>query len=351
MGVLKPQLEWIPAGKPQWHKGWINGYARGLDLVLGHLGHEVDYETIMGDTGLAFIVQGEENSPNRIEGAVDVGWWPLEPLGIIRLSFLEKTVGRQIHDVKLPLFPGKLDAATTYRKWFEPTVVSSVDGGRPCLARVGTAWYVVTGYDGDDSPLIGMCSNVQAGKEEIGRVVEPMPPYAALAVGDAMPVIGRKAADVEALKFAVALHRDQVVGPGAEYRGNPPLRRSDEYGKHWRTGLKSFSSWIACLEDTENLGRNYWHSNVVQHLYWNRTTAIRYLQAMQQRHPKTIAQHLQSAVGSYQKVLGELKKVDTGWEAISSTSGRQQLISSIKRISDLEGQAVAELDNAAKAFE
>jgi len=80
MSALKPQLAWIPAGKPQWHSGWIKGYARGLDLILN-------------DIGQAFIMQGEENSINVRDGAVDVGWWPLEPLGIIRLNFLEKTVG------------------------------------------------------------------------------------------------------------------------------------------------------------------------------------------------------------------------------------------------------------------
>lgn len=350
--VLKPQLDWIPEGKLEWHTGWMNGYARGLDLVLQHLGHDVDYVSIMGDTGLAFIMQGEENSPNRPEGAVNVGWWPLEPLGMIRLNFLEQVIGRQIRDLKLPLYPGKLDPAATYEKWFEPSVVSSVENDKPFLARVGTAWYIVTGFDDDgDSPLIGMCTNTQAGREEIDRIVEPMPPYAAFAIGEAIPKIDRKAADLEALRFTVALHRDQVLGPDAAYGGEHALRRSDEYGKHWRTGLKSFSSWIACLEDTQHLGRNYWHSNVVQHLRWNRTTAIRYLEAMQQRHPESIASHLGNAAAKYQDVLGELKNVDTGWEAISSAQGREKLISSIRKISGLEGQAVAELDKAVSALE
>lgn len=351
MSELKPQLDWIPAGKPQWHSGWINGYARGLELVLDYLGHDVDYHTIMGDIGLAFIMQGEENSINVVEGAVDVGWWPLEPLGIIRLNFLEKTVGRGIQDVKLPWSETKYEPVNTYEQWFEPMVVSSVEDNKPCLVRVGSAWYIVTGYDDEELPLIGMCPNEEEGKENIYRIEEPMPPYALPAIGEAIPTIARTKADFEALKFAIALHRDQVLGTNVEYRGAYPLRRADEYGKYWRTGLKSFSSWKACLEDTQHLGQPRWHSNVVGHLYWNRSTAVRYLKAMQKRHSKTTAAHLENAIQRYRAVIAELDKVDTSREAILSVQGRGKLISSIKRITDLESQAVAELEKTIEAFE
>lgn len=351
MSELKPQLDWIPAGKPQWHSGWINGYARGLELVLSYLGHDVDYHTIMGDIGLAFIMQGEENSINVVEGAVDVGWWPLEPLGIIRLNFLEKTVGGEIQDIKAPWNETKKDLDNSYKQWFEPMVISSVENNKPCLVRVGSAWYIVTGYDDEELPLIGMCPNEEEGKERIYRIEEPMPPYALLAIGEAIPTIDRTKADFEALKFAIALHRDQVLGTNVEYRGEYPLRRADEYGKYWRTGLKSFSSWKACLEDAEHLGQPFWHSNVVGHLYWNRSTAVRYLKAMQKRHSKTTAAHLENAIQRYQAVIAELDKVDTSREAILSVQGRGKLISSIRRITDLESQAVAELENTIKAFE
>ena len=124
-----------------------------------------------------------------------------------------------------------------------------------------------------------------------------------------------------------------------------------QYGKYWRTGFRSFSSWIVCLEDTEHLGQPFWHSNVVGHLYWNRSTAVRYLKAMQKRHSKTIAAHLENAIQRYQAVIAELDKVDTSGEAILSVQGRGKLISSIKKIADLESHAVAELENTIKAFE
>jgi hypothetical protein len=275
----------------------------------------------------------------------------LEPLGIVRLNFLEKTVGRKIQDIKLPRFGPKEEPVNTYKQWFEPMVISAVENGRPCLVRVGSAWYIVTGYDDEPFPLIGMCSNEEQGKERIYRVEEPMPPYVSLAVGEPVPTIDRTKADLEALKFAIALHREQVLGTKVGYDGEYPLRRADEYGKYWRTGLKSFSAWIACLEDTEHLGQPFWHSNVVGHLYWNRRTAVRYLKAMQERHSKTIAVHLENAIQRYQAVIAELNKVDTSREAIIvSLQGRGQLIKSIERIMQLESQAVVELEAAVREF-
>jgi len=195
-------------------------------------------------------------------------------------------------------------------------------------------------YDEEEFPLIGMCPNEEEGQEKIYRIEEPMPPYASLAIGEAIPTIDRTKADLEALEFAIALHRDQVLGTDVAYRGEYPLRRADEFGKYWRTGLKSFDSWIACLEDTEHLGKSFWHGNVVGHLYWDRSTAVRYLKAMQKRHSKTAAAHLENAIRAYQAVIAELDTVDTSPEAISSVQGRGKLISSIRKIADLEGQAV-----------
>ena len=68
MSELRPQLDWIPAGKPQWHSGWINGYARGLELVLNYLGHDVDYHTIMG-VSIPQAVEGVSGAGADILGA------------------------------------------------------------------------------------------------------------------------------------------------------------------------------------------------------------------------------------------------------------------------------------------
>ena len=68
-------------------------------MVLEHSGAESDYDTIMGDTGQAFIIQSEEGGP-LIDGAVDVGWWPMAAWGLkLRLEFLGRTVGREVREL------------------------------------------------------------------------------------------------------------------------------------------------------------------------------------------------------------------------------------------------------------
>ena len=118
-----------------------------------------------------------------------------------------------------------------------------------------------------------------------------------------------------------------------------------------RSDHNDLQVWIACLEDTEHLGQPFWHSNVVGHLYWNRSTAVRYLKAMQKRHPEAIATLLENAIQKYEAIIGELKKVDISSEALLSVQGRGKLISSVKEISNLESQAVVELEKTVKAFE
>lgn len=104
------KLDWTPGGG-----GDGSSCARGLQIALGYLGHSVNYDTIMGDSGLTFIAQGEEESSNLIDGAVDVGWWPLDPWGMnIRLNFLEQTVGRRLNSIPWDEDSYKADAAAHY---------------------------------------------------------------------------------------------------------------------------------------------------------------------------------------------------------------------------------------------
>jgi hypothetical protein len=195
-----------------------------------------------------------------------------------------------------------------------------------------------------------MCPNEEQGKERIYRIEEAWPPYALLAVGEAVPRIDRREADIAALRYAVALHRDQVLGPDAAYAGDDALRRVERFGARWRTGLKSLASWIACLEDSEHLGYHYWNANVRGFLIRNRSTAVRYLRAMQGRCVEAVASYLESAIEMYQAVIEEAELADTSQDAISSIPGRRALISRIERITDLERRAVAELDGAVKTF-
>ena len=92
-----------------------------------------------------------------------------------------------------------------------------------------------------------------------------------LASGERTPKIDRASADVKALRYAVALHRDEVLGPAVE--SDVYGVRGAGYGEHRRTGVKSYAAWVKALEDTDNLGEARWHSSVVRHLRINRRSA------------------------------------------------------------------------------
>jgi hypothetical protein len=66
------KLDYVPPTRPEWHQGWINGYARGVQVVVEYLDQrELDYDTVLGDLGVAFMM------PANVAGTPDhndVGW-------------------------------------------------------------------------------------------------------------------------------------------------------------------------------------------------------------------------------------------------------------------------------------
>ena len=337
------KLDWIPVGP-----GEGSSYARGLQIALGYLGHSVDYDTIMGDSGLAFIAQGEEDSSNLIDGAVDVGWWPLDPLGMnIRLNFLEQTVGRRLDFIPADADSYKADAAAHYAQRFAPAVKESIAQGRPCLTRAG-CWFVVSGYDQEELALLGNCTLVD--EKQLMRILQQ--PTALLVPGESLTPMDRKQADLAALRYAVALHRDQVLGASdakATAEWAFPLRDKEAVGKQWRTGLKTFAAWAKCLRDTEHPGQGRWHANMVGHLLYNRGSAVRYLKTMADRHPEEVATHLNNAAAQYEEVLAALRRADTSGEALSSPAGREALAKLVEQVAVLDSQAVQEIEKAVAA--
>lgn len=338
-------LPWIPIGLD-----WTSGYARGLQIALGYVGPSADYDTIMGDSGIAFIAQGEEGSTNLHDGAVDVGWWPLDPFGMnIRLDFLEQTVGRRLDFIPADSDSYKADPAAHYAQRFAPAVKESIAQGRPCLARAG-CWFVVSGYDQEEPAILGNCTLVDT--KELIRAFQQ--PTALVVLGELCDVetMDREQADLAALRYAVALHRDQVLeesDTSAAGEWACSLRDKEAVGKQWRTGRKTFAAWAACLRDTEHPGQPYWHSNVVRHLSLNRGSAVRYLETMADRHPEEVAIHLHNAAAQYERVLAALGKADTSGEALSSAAGREVLAKLAEQVSVLESQAVQEIEKALAA--
>ncbi len=109
--------------------------------------------------------------------------------------------------------------------------------------------------------------------------------------------IDRKKADIEALKYAIALYNDRVLGVKTKALQEYPLRDVEEFNISWRTGVISYLFWINILKDKENFGKHFWHSNVRSFLNINRSSAIVYLKTMQNRHPLIINNHLENYVG------------------------------------------------------
>jgi hypothetical protein len=194
--------------------------------------------------------------------------------------------------------------------------------------------------------MIGMCPNTPEKEVRIDRVTEDMPPFAFVSVGDPIPKMDRVKADMESLKFAIALHRDLVLGMDHEYSGTFALRHGNQYRKYWRTGIKSLHSWISCLEDHDHMGEHYWHSNVKFTLEWNRKSAVRYLEAMKNRHDEIFASCLDNAISKYQTVIELICEADTCEEAMLSVSGREKLISVIREIIMKEQEAVCYLEKS-----
>jgi hypothetical protein len=337
------KLDWTPVGS-----GWVSGYASGLQIALDYLGHSVEYDTIMGDSGIAFIAQGEEDSTNLYDGAVDVGWWPLDPFGMnVRLNFLEQTVARRLEYVPPDSDSYRADRRAHYAQRFARLVKHSIALGRPCLVSA-ECWFIVSGYDQGEPPLLGNCTLVEA--KQLIRI--PQQPWALLVLGESCDTMDRKQADLAALRYAAALHRDEVLGASdadAAAQWASPLRDQEAVGKQWRTGVKTFAAWAECLRDTEHLGQARWHSNVVRHLLLNRGSAVRYLKAMADRHPEEVAVHLKSAAAQYEEVLAALGKADTSGDALSSPPGREALAKLAEQIAELDSQAIEEIEKALAA--
>jgi len=251
-----------------------NPYARGLSIVLESGGTPIEYDEIMGLTGLAFIMQAEDGQP-LVDGAVNVGQWPLASWGFLqRLDFLGKSLGWTIGRVERDADAYEADPGKHYRERFELPVKESIANGQPLLA-IQNQCFVVRGYDDGDPPLLGNWAD--ADDAEDLRI--PVHPWSLIRFEARRPPMRQADIDREALRYAVALFRDE----GSSERF---------------TGQRSFELWIKALRDTQHLGDARWHADMVRHLRINRTSAAVYLSAMAKRHPDSVSQHLTRGRGS-----------------------------------------------------
>ena len=325
-GVL---LDDLPHGE-----GDCNGYVRGLTTILNYCGVEADYDTLMGDSGLAFILQAEPDGA-QIEGAVDVGWWPLAPWGFLsRIEFAGKTVGRDLSCAAAASEEFK-DSAQYYRDHWQPLVEASIAARKPLLGIIPTG-FVIAGYDEGDPPLLGMWSCEEPSK--VLRLEEY--PWGLVSVSEPVAPLDRREADIQALQHAVALGRGGV--DLSTSLGCPDTPQSERR----LTGKRAWFAWCYTLREEKPRGQARWHANMCRHLRVNRESAVRYLRAVAERHPEPVAENIRIASGLYEKVLAKLAEVDTREEILASAAGRAALRALVAHMGNLEGHAVDALATA-----
>jgi len=329
-GFTQRVLANLPGGRT-----FGNSYAQGLATQLLYAGVRVDYDMIMGDSGLAFIAQSEEGGP-LIDGAVDVGWWPLGTWGVRqRIGFLGRTVGREFRWIEGDPKTYRADPKAHYRARYEAEVKRAIAAGNIVLAETDMC-FVVAGYDEGDPPLLGDCPLRE--RHEVNRIDQY--PWGLIVMGEEIPRLSREQADAQALRHAVALGGDEVETT------MPPLFSEWSTITARYTGQKSFAYWAALLRDTDHLGQARWHANMAMHLEINRRAAVAYLQAMAERRPAKAATHLRAAADSYAQVASRLEPSDTSEEAMMSRPGREQLARLAESVAQIEAAALREIEAA-----
>ena len=235
----RPQASRLPDPPPG--RGG-NRFASAYQITLTYCGAPCDYDTIAGDTGLAFILQAD--SKHTPYGAqvkeLDLGWWPLDEWGaMLRLEFLGRAHGIPMRRLSASGDEYKADPATHFGKHHRSAIVECLEAGRPAVAYGGDLC-VVTGMDDGTPPLLGQlaCSD----QSNVSRLSQY--PWTVVVPCDMIEPIDRTRADAEALEFAVALHHDG-------FRRYPAGAR---LAAQLSSGKQSFELWASVLCDGERCG-------------------------------------------------------------------------------------------------
>ena len=273
----------------------------------------------MGDSGMAFIVQANRTGP-YIDGALDVGWWPLDHFGTgLYVDFVGDALGWE-----LAYTTGKWQSAeTVYREILAPILAESLAAGRPALCH-SQYQFVTAALDDGDPPLLGGWA-VEHGDTLIRIDAYPWGMYA---FGEASERLPREEADIAALQHAVDLRSEE----------SPCLEGA-------LTGIEAFALWAETLRDVEHIGQARWHGNMVRHLKLQRESAIAYLEGMAGRHEEGVAAHLTAAADYYQQVLDDVEALDL--KGLESTPPPWEDVAvAVERMALLEGEAIGEIEAA-----
>jgi len=331
-------IEGVPRGEGKRR----DRFGQGIAMMLRCAGEPTDYETVMGDSGMAFVMQASEVTPligpdgkkvgdapkdlGKVVGRRDVGWWPLATeCAPTYVEFVGRAAGREMRVLGGPVYPGPEGLATRYEK-LHSRIVASIDQGLPVVVN-DCFWSVAVGYDRGDPPLWSFCP-AGGPKGDAARMGNR--PWIAIVVGDKIQRMDRRLADREALRHAVALAHDAVKMP------------SD-----YLTGQRAYALWATELRQMDPPGQARWHANVVGNLSVRRRAAVAYLEAMSHRHEEPTRGHLRRAIERYAETLDLLKTADTSRKAMASADGREALAKLAELLAAIEAEAASQLEQAA----
>lgn len=330
--------------------------AGGLAMVLEYLNIEADYDTLMGDSGMAFVWQA--NTLQKKGGNVTKFLSAGQPFAFAaRVDFLSQTLGQRL---KLEYLPDHASGAVSLPAFnYEhvlPAVETEVKAGRPVLGLDNRS-LVVAGYELYSDGLRN-CFFVHwpgPGANQLSKYREDL--LGVVAVGDPMPQLDRKEADRAAIQHAVMLGRDtlfngasfpEIADADADADGESdclPDPNEIVTSRTYYTGRESFTLWKDSVKDESSPayeGRGYAYRD----LAILRRSAPAYLGAMAARHQENVAAALKRAEDLYKLVLQELP-VQAGFDPEHpGEETRQQTADRISRIAELETKAIDSLEEA-----
>jgi hypothetical protein len=318
----------------------VNRYARALTMTLSHAGAACDYHTVMGDSGLAFILQADAfvtpwGKPSKV---VDIGWWPLDWWGALQqVEHVGRCVGLELSVIHGERGLFVKDPEMLYTATFQKPLTAALTRGVLPIAMASDCW-VITCCDDGEPPLLG-CRSTFNGHE---RKRVPEYPHAAIVPGKPCKMLVRGEADRMALEYAVALIREKVR---PRFIGCLEQPATSTAGK--TTGAGSYALWAKLLRDDEVWGAPFYHSNVFGNLVVNRRSAPPYVRAIAGRHPK-VGVHLEEAACAFEAVIGKAETADTEDDTMAARQGREALARLVEEIAAIEAAAADAMECASR---
>lgn len=258
----------------------------------------------------------------------------------MRRAFLARAVGREIEEYgyffREDANGEARDLPGLYRKEIQQPLETHINAGKlalgPYCPADGTWGFIINEYDksaGTQPPIFGRCSRDTKG--DFGRC--PNWPQGVLILGERISALPTTRADVQALRYAVALAYDNAGPADAKYKG----RRF--------TGQKSFGAWAGILRDVDKPTSDRGSANVKANLIGNRQAAIAFLREVASRQSGSAAEELENAAQGYEAVV-ELAKQFNPKGMAKNPAIRGKLADHIEKIAAADLQAVAHIEKA-----